>query len=144
MFTFQRELVVEWGDCDPAGIVYNPRFLAYFDTSSALLLSALGWPKRELLDTCEIIGVPIVDVHVRFLVPASFGETVLIRSEVTDVRRSSFDIHHQLFKGDQLCVDGKETRVWTGRDPGPPPTLKSKPIPGLVRQRMMGELPPLS
>jgi 4-hydroxybenzoyl-CoA thioesterase len=32
--TFRRQLTVEWGDCDPAGIVFNPRFFEYFDANS--------------------------------------------------------------------------------------------------------------
>ena len=33
-FTFRRQLTVEWGLCDPAGIVFNSRFFEYFDAST--------------------------------------------------------------------------------------------------------------
>ena len=35
---------IEWGDCDPAGIVFNPRFFAFFDDATTLLVEAAGWP----------------------------------------------------------------------------------------------------
>ncbi len=34
MFSNTRTLRIEWGDCDPAGIVFYPRYFAMFDTST--------------------------------------------------------------------------------------------------------------
>ncbi len=31
MLVARRERKIEWGDCDPAKIVYNPRFFDWFD-----------------------------------------------------------------------------------------------------------------
>lgn len=31
MLTNRRTVRIEWGDCDPAGIVYFPRYFAIFD-----------------------------------------------------------------------------------------------------------------
>ena len=31
MLTVTRTVRIEWGDCDPAGIVYFPRYFEYFD-----------------------------------------------------------------------------------------------------------------
>ena len=37
-----------WGDCDPAGIVFYPRYFAMFDHSTVLLIeAALGIRKLE-------------------------------------------------------------------------------------------------
>jgi 4-hydroxybenzoyl-CoA thioesterase len=32
MLTYVRNTRIEWGDCDPAGIVFYPRFFALFDS----------------------------------------------------------------------------------------------------------------
>ena len=139
MFKFERELVVEWGDCDPAGIVYNPRFLAYFDTSTGLLLAAAtGMPKPQMIKTYDIIGIPIVKASQTFSAPARYYDAVVIRSEVTKVGRASFDIRHRLFKDEGLCVEGEETRVWTARDPETG-KLGSRPLPDEVSARLRGE-----
>ena len=46
----RRSLTVEWGQCDPAGIVFNPRYFEFFDWSTALLLdSALGMNKAAMM-----------------------------------------------------------------------------------------------
>ena len=42
---------IEWGECDPAGIVFYPRFFAMFDNATTLLFSAaLGMTKYQFLE----------------------------------------------------------------------------------------------
>lgn len=138
MFGFERNLVVEWGDCDPAGIVYNPRYLAYFDTSTGLLVAAaVGLSKPELIKKHDILGIPLVKASQSFTAPCRYSDEVAIRSEVTKVGRASFDIRHRLFRGETLCVEGEETRVWTGRDPETG-KLSSRPLPDEVSAQLMG------
>ena len=43
MLVNRRAVAIEWGDCDPAGIVFYPRYFAMFDASTAALFAhALG------------------------------------------------------------------------------------------------------
>ena len=57
-FTFRRQLTIEWGHCDPAGIVFNPRFFEFFDASSWLLFeAALGVKAQDLASTYHIVGI---------------------------------------------------------------------------------------
>jgi 4-hydroxybenzoyl-CoA thioesterase len=115
----RRAVTIEWGDCDPAGIVFYPRFFAMFDASTAALFAAaLGMPKIAWVKQFGIVGIPMVDTRARFLVPSAYGDDVVIESRVTAFRRSAFDVEHRLLKADgALGVEGFETRVWTGRDP---------------------------
>ena len=54
MLTNRRTIRIAWGDCDPAGIVFYPRYFAMFDHSTVLLLEhALGFNKHELYRTYE-------------------------------------------------------------------------------------------
>jgi 4-hydroxybenzoyl-CoA thioesterase len=139
MLVNTHQVTVEWGHCDPAGIVYFPNYFTYFDASTnALFLRALGCNKYEMLKRYGIIGIPLVDVGARFIVPSTFGDVVTIESSVAEVRRSSFRMLHRLLKGDTLAVEGTETRVWAGRDPGNPDKLKGMPIPAEVVARLTG------
>ncbi len=116
-FTFRRQLTVEWGQCDPAGIVFNSRFFEMFDISTWMLFeAALGVTAHQLAETFDIIGIPLVDARANFLQPAKFGDVVEIASRVSEFRRSSFDVEHRLTIGGELAVDGAETRVWATRD----------------------------
>jgi 4-hydroxybenzoyl-CoA thioesterase len=137
MFTNSRALRIEWGDCDPAGIVFYPRYFAMFDTSTtALFERALGMTKFEFLNAYNSVGYPMVDTRARFLSPTRFGDDVVIRSAITEIKRSSFSVQHHLMKGDTLAVEGFETRVWVGRDPDDADKIKSKPIPVEITERL--------
>jgi 4-hydroxybenzoyl-CoA thioesterase len=135
-FVFHRQLPVEWGHCDPAGIVFNSRFFEFFDWSAWLLFeAALGVRPSGLHAAYGIAGIPLVDAQARFLKPAKFNDVVDIASEVGEIRRSSFEVTHRLTIDGELAVEGMETRVWAGRDRNDPERLKGMPIPAAVVER---------
>jgi 4-hydroxybenzoyl-CoA thioesterase len=139
MLTSRHQVTIEWGHCDPAGIVYFPNYFSYFDASTnALFLRALGFNKYEMLKRYDIVGIPLVDVGARFIVPSVFGDVVTIESNVAEIKRSSFRMQHRLLKGGTIAVEGHEMRVWVGRDPSDPDKLKGKPIPEEVVARLKG------
>jgi 4-hydroxybenzoyl-CoA thioesterase len=135
-FVNRRQFMIEWGHCDPAGIVFNSRFFEFFDWGTwTLFEAALGVKPHELGPTFGIMGIPLVDAGARFLAPARFGDIVELTSRVSEFRRSSFDVEHQLLVHGALAVEGKETRVWAARDAVDPSKIKSQPIPAEVTAR---------
>jgi len=135
-FTSRTELMVEWGHCDPAGIVFNGRFFEYFDLGTWLLFEvALGVKRSEIAAVFGIVGYPVVDTKARFITPVKFGDKIEIASTVKEFRRSSFDVEHRISNQGQIAVEGHETRVWAGRSPDDPKQLKSRPIPADVIAR---------
>ena len=135
-FVNRRQFTIEWGFCDPAGIVFNSRFFEFFDWGTwSLFEAALGVKPSDLSATFGIVGIPLVDSGARFLAPARFGDAVELVSQVTEFRRSSFDVEHRLLTGGMLAVEGRETRVWAARDAADPAAIKSQPIPNEVRAR---------
>jgi len=132
----RRRFTVEWGACDPAGIVFNSRFFEFFDVSAwEMFESALGVRRADLFAAYDIMGIPLVDARARFLLPVQFGDAAEIASEITEFRRSSFDVAHRLTVGGELAVEGRETRVWATRDKDDPSRIKSAPIPAAVIER---------
>ncbi len=126
-----KRLRIEWGHCDPAGIVFNSRFFEYFDWSTwEMFESVLGVPRQDLFTTYDIIGVPLVDAQARFHVPVKFGDFLDVASEIGEFRRSSFDVTHRMTLAGELAVEGRETRVWAGRDAEG--RIRGKPIPDEV------------
>jgi 4-hydroxybenzoyl-CoA thioesterase len=124
-----RNVRIEWGDCDPAGIIFYPRYFEIFDASTAALFErALGMTKFEMFKILEFAGWPLVKTHARFLKPTRFGDDVSVESSVT-FGRSSFEIEHKLSLKGELCAECSEKRVWTIRDAN---GLKSYPIPQSV------------
>lgn len=128
---------IAWGDCDPAGIVFNPRFFAFFDDATSMLIERAGWPLARAVRAFDILGWPLVATRATFMAPCAHGDQVTITSTFTDVRRSSFDVRHILEKAGATCVEGFETRVWTSRDPTTG-RLRSTPIAAEVSASFRG------
>ncbi|MGA8077071.1 MAG: thioesterase family protein [Xanthobacteraceae bacterium] len=132
----RRQFTIEWGHCDPAGIVYNARFFEFFDWSTWLLFeAALGVKPPDLGRAFGIMGIPLVDAGARFLAPARFGDVVEMTAQMSAFRRSSFDVAHQIMIGGKVAVEGTETRVWAVRDPANSDKIRAQPIPPDVTAR---------
>ena len=131
----RMDLLIEWGDCDPAGIVYYPRYSVFFDNAANALMAKVGLPKHEVMERYQLFGMPMVETRVKFSIPSRWGERVVIESRVEEWRRSSFVTHHRLLKDDKVAVEGWDTRVWTVRDPEDPERIRSFPIPQEVIER---------
>ena len=135
-FTFKRQLTVEWGQCDPAGIVFNSRFFEMFDHSTWLLFeAALGIKPRDFGRHYGVIGIALVDARANFLKPAKFGDVIEIASRVSEFRRSSFDVEHRITVGGELAVEGSESRVWAVRSKDNPDKISAAAIPAEVIAR---------
>jgi len=135
-YIHRRQVTVEWGQCDPAGIVFNPRFFEMFDVSTWQLIQALlDVRQQDFPATYDVVGAPLVDARANFLKPARFGDTIEIASRITEVRRTSFDIEHRLTVGGELAVDGGETRVWAVRDAADADRIRAVAIPAGVVER---------
>lgn len=131
----RRNQFIEWGDCDPAGIVYYPRYFVFFDNATVALFAAAGLPKHEMVKEFDMVGYPMVDTRARFHVPSRWGDTIVIESRIAEWRKSSFDIEHKVLKGETQAIEAWETRVWVGRHPDDPERIKSQPIPEAVKAR---------
>ena len=130
MLKNSRSLRIEWGDCDPAGIVFYPRYFAMFDHSTSMLITAAtGLTKYQLLQKYDFAGYPMVDTRARFFIPTRFGDDVVIESAFSKLGTSSFEVGHRLTKNGELAVECSGTRVWVGRDPHGAAKIKAKPIP---------------
>src|SRR6266508_2250962 len=98
MLVNYRVVRIEWGDCDPAGIIYYPRYFAFFDAStSALIERALGMRKIEYLKADDSTRHPLVNAHSRVLHPTRFGDEVTNETAVPALRRARFDVRHRVY-----------------------------------------------
>jgi 4-hydroxybenzoyl-CoA thioesterase len=132
-----RTTRIEWGDCDPAGIIFYARYFEIFDVSTTVLIErALGMKKIDYLKAYDFLGHPLVETRARFRLPTRFGDEVAVETTLVSCGRSSFKIEHRLTNAGALAVEGFETRVWVGRDPNDPRRIKSHPIPADVIARL--------
>jgi 4-hydroxybenzoyl-CoA thioesterase len=125
-----RSVRIEWGDCDPAGIIFFPNYFRIFDHSTAMLFEVvLGMTKFEMFKRLEFTGWPLVRTQAKFIKPTRFGDDVLVDSTIS-FGRSSFEVEHKLTLNGELCAECSEKRVWTVRDADG--RLRSHPVPDAV------------
>ena len=131
--TNTRLVRIEWGDCDPAGIIFYPRYFESFDNATAALFErALGMTKFHYLEAYAFAGFPLVDSRAKFLKPTRFGDDVTVVSSV-DFGSSSFTVQHRILLNGELCAQCTEKRVWVTRDASG--HIRSQPVPDPVREK---------
>jgi 4-hydroxybenzoyl-CoA thioesterase len=131
---------IEWCDCDPAGIIFYPRYFEIFDTSTTVLIErTLGMNKIAYLKAYAFAGHPLVEARARFRQPTRFGDDVEIETTLVECGESSFRLEHRLSKAGALAVEGFETRVWVVRHPEDPKRIKSHPIPPEIVTRFKSD-----
>lgn len=130
---------IEFGDCDPAGIVFFPNYARWMDAASLNFFRACGVPPwRELVRTSGIIGTPLLEVHLRFLRSATYGERIDIDTTISEWREKAFVHKHVLRRGEVVLCEGTETRVFCVRDAGDPDRLRAIPVPVEIRRCVDG------
>jgi len=130
---YRAEVLVRFGDCDPAGIVFYPRYLEIFNNivedwcreglqlSFPDLITQRGW------------GLPTVHLDVDFTAPSRFGELLSAMLTVRSVSSSSVRVEITLHGPDGgLRVRGNVVLVLIDRKPH-----KAIPIPDDLRARML-------
>jgi len=132
MLVNRRTLRIEWGQCDPAGIVFYPQYLIIFDTSTGWLFERTGLTPLAMRKRYGIVGIPIVEVGARFLVPCRFDDEVIVESEVSEWGRSSFTVRHRVLKEGKLALEGFEKRVWAAPHPERPGAIQAQPVPAEI------------
>jgi len=89
-------VVVRWGDCDPAGLVYFPRFFEMFhDAMERWFGDALGQPYEALIGGRKL-GLPSVHTEADFSAPCRFGDRLEVELRVTAMGRSSLELSYRV------------------------------------------------
>ena len=110
---------IEFGDCDPAGIVWFPNFFRWIDAASRLFFSECGVPRwEEATGTLGVIGTPLVDTHTRFVKAATYGDTLRIAVRITEWREKSFVQTYRATRGDDLILECEEVRIFAAKREG--------------------------
>jgi len=142
MLINRRTILLEWGDCDPAGIVYFPRYMEYGDGCTHALFERVGLPKPRMQEKYGIVGIPIVDVKAKFLMPSKYSETLTVESSVTEWGHSSFVVSHKFLRAKEVAVEITEKRVWSARAADGSGRLESREVPAEVKDKFGGPQAP--
>lgn len=126
-------LTVEWGDADPARIVFYPKYFTWFDASTRLLFVSAGFKVPDIYDRYGVVGMPIAETNAKFLAPSKFADELEVHSGVSEWSDRYFVVSHKIYNAGILSVDGYEKRVWAAAHPDKPGRLKALPVPDDIR-----------
>jgi len=132
---FVHPITVRFGECDPAGVVYYPRYFDWFHrTMEAWFGEGLGRPYHEVLAEH---GFPSVHAEADYKAPCRAGDQVQVELEVAQLGRASVTLALAV-RGPQgeLRATGRVVIVVIRMDPGGPDHFKLRPLSPDLRGRM--------
>lgn len=116
-FTYAQKVLFR--HCDPAGIVFYPRFFEMInDTVEAFFAETLNWPFEDLH---KVHATPTAEFNVRFKAPARHGDRLVLGLTMTGLGRSSLALNICAMKGETLVFDADQVLVCTGAEGKPIP-----------------------
>lgn len=114
-FTTTTTRTVEWGECDPAGIVFYPNFYRWFDDGTQTMMAEHGFGQAEMIEKFNIAGFPLIETHAEFKFPVRWGEQVQVECTVVGHSKKTFKVFHKVLVSRETCVEGYEIRFWAGK-----------------------------
>jgi 4-hydroxybenzoyl-CoA thioesterase len=130
------DILINFGDCDPAGIVFFPNFSRWMDAASLNFFVACGIPVwSELVKTTGITGTPVLEINVKYSNAARYGERLVIATSVEEWRAKVFVQRHVVTRGETLICEGREVRAFVIRHPDDPDRIKAIRVPDDIRAK---------
>jgi YbgC/YbaW family acyl-CoA thioester hydrolase len=112
---FRTEFIIEWGDCDEAGVVFYPNYFYWLDCTFQRLLRDRGLSQRELMRRFGVV-TPLVDAGAKFRGPAKYDDVLRVEAFVETWETRRFRIVYKLSVADRPVADGFEVRAWANKD----------------------------
>ncbi|BAL24172.1 thioesterase family protein [Azoarcus sp. KH32C] len=99
---FMAERLVRFAHCDPAGIVFFPRYFEMLNGVVEDWWAHLGKPWTETVSQRRL-GTPTAKLDTTFVAPSRLGDTLCFHLSVERIGRSSLDLRHRI-----VGADGQE------------------------------------
>ena len=127
---FVQERIIDWGDCDPAGIVYYPCYFRWIDATFHALGRAAGFDQTSLARDFGLLGTPLVDAGLKFLSPGRYHDPLRIEARIARMGGSTVTVAYALSIRGRAVAEGQEVRSFVAEVDG---RLKAVPIPDPIR-----------
>jgi 4-hydroxybenzoyl-CoA thioesterase len=126
---------VEFGDCDPARIVWFPNFFRWIDAASRHFFVACGVPDwTETEKKWGVIGTPLVDTHAKFMKTATYGDVLQFHVSITEWRGKSFVQRYRITRGEDTIMECEEVRIFAAHKDGGASGIRAVPAPEEIRR----------
>jgi 4-hydroxybenzoyl-CoA thioesterase len=103
---FQREEVIRFRHCDPAGIVFYPRYLEILNDTVEDWFQAMGFAFRDMQARFGA-GVPTVNLNITFSRPCRQADRLTLRLSCLRVGNSSFEVRISGWRAGDAILDAR-------------------------------------
>ena len=130
-FKFHHDIRVRFADTDLQAIVFNANYLTYYDVAWTEYFREIGFEWKDLL----ALGIDTVLARtvMEFKSPARFDEVLEIHTRIARVGTTSLTFQFEIYPAGEERIIGSATSLYVCVDPK---TLKSTPVPELLRKRI--------
>ena len=116
MKLFTYGIDIGFRHCDPAGIVFYPRYFEMMnDAIEIFFRDVVKWPFSQM-HAVDRRGIPAVSINLNFAAPGRLGDRLDWQMRVIRLGKSSAVIGHQAKIGDVDVLSGDTTIVHTDLD----------------------------
>jgi len=128
---------VRFGECDPAGILYYPRYFDLFHRAmEAWFGQALGLPYARFIQERKQ-GIPSVHAQADYHAPSAFGDVLDVLLSVERVGHTSLAFAYRVVGQDGLLrATGQVVCVLMDLDPDSDSFRRAIPLDGDLRERV--------
>lgn len=132
-------VAVEFGETDPAAIVFYPNFFRWYDASAWRLFAKAGLTFDVFREEFGLIGAPIVEARSKFIKPLRFEDSIEITSYVASWKHKTFNLVHEVRRDGEVCAEGLEIRVCAELLKDGTQNIRAVPIPDEIRSRLSAD-----
>lgn len=128
---------IHFGDCDPAQIVYYPRFFEMFDRAVEDMLHAQGIDWQWMHDNIEgFLSMPILEVKANFRVRVAFGDEIEIHTWIGEVREKVFRVEHEIRRDGETTATAHQLRAIVLKDDKAEQGARAAPLPDYLLEKL--------
>ncbi len=118
MFSYEfAGLRVRYADTDQMGFVYYGNYATFYEIGRVEAFRSLGVSYREL--EADGVGMPVYDLHCRYLKPARYDDLLTIRVVIPELPRARIMFRYEVLnQAGDLLNTGETTLVFQRSDTG--------------------------
>lgn len=110
MFTYPQKILFKY--CDPAGIVFFPRYFEMINDCTEAFFDNIGFAYEDLLQTA---GVPTAQISAQFKAPSRHGDHLVLTLEAARVGGSSLDLKLTATSQEEIRFVANSTLVYVNQ-----------------------------
>lgn len=82
LLTASADIVVQFHDCDPMGVVWHGHYFKYFEIARCALLQRFDYDYPQM--RASGFFWPVIDAQVRYIASARYGDALTVRADLIE------------------------------------------------------------